>query len=92
MSNMRHVRRLKRKRSKLDLCIFSGNQDFQQLNLEDEELFKVGNSGWLNVSVNCKPDQTPGQTPRGIFSKERIPYPRAQRKFETPTPGAEKSC
>ena len=78
----------KKTKYKVDLCIFSGNQDFQQLNLEDEELFKVRNSGWLNVSVNSKPDQPP----RGIFSKQRIPYPRAQREFETPTPRAEKLC
>ena len=30
-----------KKGSKVDLCIFSGNQDFRQLNPEDKELFKV---------------------------------------------------
>ena len=46
---MRRVRRLhKKKRSKIDLCIFSGNQHFQQLKPEDEELFEVRNFGWLN--------------------------------------------
>ena len=30
--------------------------------------------------------------PPGNFLKGRIPHPQAQRKCETPTPGAEKSC
>ena len=40
----------------------------------------------FNVSVNSKPDHPPGN-----FLKGRMP-PRAQRKCEILTPGAEKLC
>ena len=59
----------------VDLCIFSANQDFQQLHLEDEELFKVRNFGWLNVSVKFKPDQPPRQTPGEFFRKSEFLTP-----------------
>ena len=34
----------------------------------------------------------PGQNPWRIFGKGKFPFPWAQRKCKTPTPGAEKSC
>ena len=46
-----------------------------------------------NVSVNSKPDHPPsGQTPGNCFERAKFPTSQAQRKCETPTPGAEKSC
>ena len=47
------------------------------------------NLGFIGyVSVNSKPDHLPGQTPGNLLKGECL-TPRAQRKCETPTTGAE---
>ena len=73
----------------VDSCIFSANQDFQQLQLEDEELFKVRNFGWLNVSVKSKPDQPPGQTPGNFFERANS-LPLGTKKVRNPDPWGRK--
>ena len=66
--------------------------DFQKTLL----LFQIGRKTLVeyNVSVTSKPDHPPPPPgrPLGNFLKERILYLRAQRKCESPTPGAEKLC
>ena len=63
------------------LLLLSGKITRISLSLMREQL--------IYVSVNSKLDHPPGK-PRGIFLKGRTPTARAQRKCETPTPGAEK--